>query len=508
MEEKYVPISLGEMMPELDMDAFKAYIEQQSTDHLPKIETSSFLLAALGIDPVNVKNKELFVRNYIHITVTIRKHLLEINALQHVVEKQLKQCPDADSYEYKKLQYYLKLYEKARDEIYSFVIRGLDKYVTNRHYDLIDRGEYESAFSGPHYDYQFNKEYYNPNFDYSTYVKFYSLPGVSLLEFLPNIKKHIELKKSSIQDYNEEIIRIVDENDLVTKMSSRVSDNYHIHTRKEIFESMATLFVEKKYLAFISMATIQIEGIFYDLICIKFGKKENQGTLVEKVERAFCDNHPQMLTLYPYFAFDVPRIRNEIAHKGIVENRDLKMTAYELVLDLNCVLSLTENASTDKFKQFILISQKLEEINVDDFESQGEYNTAIARCLLMQLFMSSMIEREYFWDVLITPDSFDEEMEYYRPDDLQEDEIYLKDIVHTISGWTRKDVFWKVITDELTECIKNPINVDGKFIKMIERLRDCLIKELSGDAKRNCCKANGYLGRIKELRKQKSEGRE
>ena len=48
----------------------------------------------------------------------------------------------------------------------------------------------------------------------------------------------------------EEIIRIVDENDLVTKMSSRVSDNYHIHTRKEIFESMATLFVEKKYLAF------------------------------------------------------------------------------------------------------------------------------------------------------------------------------------------------------------------------------------------------------------------
>lgn len=101
MEEKYVPISLGEMMPELDMDAFKAYIEQQSTDHLPKIETSSFLLAALGIDPVNVKNKELFVRNYIHITVTIRKHLLEINALQHVVEKQLKQCPDADSYEHK-----------------------------------------------------------------------------------------------------------------------------------------------------------------------------------------------------------------------------------------------------------------------------------------------------------------------------------------------------------------------------------------------------------------------
>ena len=99
-----------------------------------------------------------------------------------------------------------------------------------------------------------------------------------------------------------------------------------------------------------------------------------------------------MLTLYPYFAFDVPRIRNEIAHKGIIENRDLKMTAYELVLDLNCVLSLTENASTDKFKQFVLIFQKFNEINIDEFDSQEAYDTAIAQCLLMQLYASSIIE--------------------------------------------------------------------------------------------------------------------
>ena len=43
---------------------------------------------------------------------------------------------------------------------------------------------------------------------------------------------------------------------------------------------------------------------------------------------------------------------------------------------------------------------------------------------------------------------------------------------------------------------------------MIEQLRDSLIKELLGDAKINCCTANGCLGKIKELRKQKSEGRE
>lgn len=508
MEEKYVPVSLGEMMPELDMDAFKAYIEQQSTDHLPKIETSSFLLAELGIDPVKVKNKELTVRNYIHTTVTIRKHLLEISALQRAVEKRIKLCSDADSYEHKKLQYFLKLYQRAREEIYSFVIGELDKYITNCYYDLINRGDSESALSGPYYDYQFNKEYYDPNFDFSTYAKFYSIPGVPLLEFLPNIQRHIELKKSSLHIYNEEIVRIVEENDMVNNMSGRVSGNYHIHTRKEIFETMASLFTDEKFLAFISMASIQIEGIFYDLICIKFGKKENQGTLVEKVERAFRDNQPQMLTLYPYFAFDVPRIRNEIAHKGIIENRDLKMTAYELVLDLNCVLSLTENASTDKFKQFILIYHKFNEINIDEFDSQDEYDTAIAKCLLVQLYASTIIEREYFWDVLIAPDLFDEEMEYYRPNDLQDDEVYLKDIVHAIAYWTRQAVFWKVITEELTACTEKPFDVDGKFIRMIEKLRDSLIKELSGDAKKNCCEANVCIGKLKELRKQKSEGRE
>ena len=38
------------------------------------------------------------------------------------------------------------------------------------------------------------------------------------------------------------------------------------------------------------MAAIQLEGIFYDLVGIRFGRKEKQGTLVEKVNMAFKDN--------------------------------------------------------------------------------------------------------------------------------------------------------------------------------------------------------------------------
>ncbi len=80
------------------------------------------------------------------------------------------------------------------------------------------------------YDYQHNSRFYDSEHDFSTHVKFYHVPGVKLIEFLPNIEKHIILKKNS----------------------------------------------PKKYLAFISIATIQLEGIFYDLTCIKFGKNARE----------------------------------------------------------------------------------------------------------------------------------------------------------------------------------------------------------------------------------------
>lgn len=72
------------------------------------------------------------------------------------------------------------------------------------------------------------------------------------------------------------------------------------------------------------LQTIQLKGIFYDLVGIKFGRKEKQGTLVEKVNRAFKNDKFLKLTLYPYFAFDIPDLRNEIAHKGITEFKEVK----------------------------------------------------------------------------------------------------------------------------------------------------------------------------------------
>lgn len=494
MSEEYSPLNLQN----INLDALKKYIPASKLGVSPHVSTIDFVAESIAIEAQNIKDDELFIRNYIYALSVARRHLAEINKSQGIIIQKLKKVNDKESYVAKKLQYFNKRYQAAKDEIVEFIVDGIRTYVSDHYSDLIDRSVDEKCFLGPRYDYQYNAQFYNLDYDFSTYVKFYYVPGIPFIEVLKNIEKYIELKISSVDEYYEEVIRIVDENDIVSNMSNRVGENYHIHTRKEIFEAMTTLFNEGKYLAFISMATIQLEGIFYELVCIKFGRKERQGTLVEKVEKAFKDNRQLMQTLYPYFAFDIPELRNEIAHKGIVEERNLKKVAYELVLDLNCVLHLTESASTDKFKQFWIIASNLEKIKKEEYDSFDEYEIAIARQLIAELYMSSMISMDYFWDVLVDPEAFDEEMEYYKPEDLQEDEVYLKDIVYFIVDLTRRETFWKVILDELDEMIvKKAINEDE--LNLFVDLKTRLIGILKGEAKVVCCNVNAKIEQIEEM---------
>lgn len=49
--------------------------------------------------------------------------------------------------------------------------------------------------------------------------------------------------------------------------------------------------------------------------------------------------------MYPYFAFDVPLLRNEVAHKGMLQTENAEFWAYNLVLDLNTLSQLVKTES-------------------------------------------------------------------------------------------------------------------------------------------------------------------
>ena len=461
------------------------------------MKTIEFLFNSLGIEDGEIKVPDLFLRNFIHTTIIVRKDLIEISERQQYIEKRMKLERNHNSYYYRKLEYFRKINQEAKDKIVNYICFEQKKYVEEiqiEYNDLINRNaENRMWLYGHIYDYRINACFYNLEYDFSSFVKFYNIPGVEPLDFMPNIEKHIELKKTSLESYNQEIIKIVDENDMVSNMKLRVASNYHIHERSEIFETMEVLFKEKKYLAFVTIATMQLEGVFYDLVGIRFGRKEKQGTLVEKVNRAFEDNKFLKLTLYPYFAFDIPNLRNEIAHKGITEVQDIKQTAYNLVLDLNCILYLTERASIDKFKKFIFIYEKLKRM---------ENNKEIANCIANELYMSKEICYEFFWELLLNPGMYEEELDYYIPDDLDEDEICLKDVVYFISNQIKGEEFWNIILETCEEYLSRERKQDNELIGFIENIKKRYIGILNGTAKQKCCQVNAKLMEIKKKSKQ------
>lgn len=346
------------------------------------------------------------------------------------------------------------------------------------------------------YDYNYNYKYYDPNYDFATFARFYEIPNVALLDFLKNIEETIVLKQTKLDAYYQKVKSTVNDNKILSLMAERIANNYHFYKRKEIFESMISLFEEKKYVTFILTATIQIEGMFYDLITIRYEKKENQGTLVEKADKTFNRNSVQKQTLYPHFAFDLPELRNQVAHNGLVDNANIENFAYELILDLNCIVTLAEKESLDKFKTVLMMFEKMNKVNPDDFTDYDAYVKSVSKCLLSEVYMSNMMSNEYFWNLLSEPSNYEDELLFYLPSNPDKDAIYLKDAVLAISSFIRKEEFWQVVlekSEHISEINYSQINDFGAFV---EKLKNMFIPRLNGKAKELCCEVNKKLQSI------------
>lgn len=499
MNEKYTPVELSDIFPGFDTDKFVELLKNEEQKP-PKIETIDFLFEGLSLSAEKIKNQDILLRNYIYCMVITRKHLLEIDSRLKLIKLKENRIEDKESYAFRKLKYFEKKNNDAKQQIIEFICYGMLEYISGRddlRSDLIDRNNTDNMWIlGPTYDYQYNSQYYDPNYDFSTFAKFYNIPDVPLLKFVENIEGMIALKAKSIDDYFIQVKETVEKNVLLSKMVDRVSKNYHMHHRKELFESLLALFNENKYLAFVVNASIQLEGMFYELISIKYGKKEKQGTLVEKVDKAFNKNQILKHTLYPYFAFDVPELRNQVAHNGFVETDNIEMLAYELLLDLNCIVTLAENESIDKYKTVLMIRDKLNEVNSDSFEKDDEYYKNLSEILLGELYMSDKINSPFFWDIMIEPRRFDEELNYYIPTPKDDNMIYLKDTVYAVSNLIKKEDFWRTVLDSCGSMVscETELNDFGKFV---EKLKNMFISRLEGESKKLCCQVNANIQRIK-----------
>ncbi len=294
-------------------------------------------------------------------------------------------------------------------------------------------------------------------------------------------QKLLKLYSDSPKQFWTKMDRYVESDHIMQNVLERVSNDYNLHKRQEIFETLNTLFSEGKYQSFITLGLIQIEGLFDDYCQIRFGESENQGTLVEKVQKSLQSNEYNLLRMYPYFAFDIPLVRNEVAHKGMLRTEDAKRMAYDLVLDLNTLSQMVKSESIDKFVYAIMTHEKLREWKpVDDNNSDELYDS-----LVHELLMFDKMSNDHFWKILKNPENYKDEIEFYRMDDLPKGMIDLPGIIDVMSILIRSEEFWKA----MHRLVKYHITPTSKWIEVEDfarRMKDEYIAVLEDTAKSEC----------------------
>lgn len=425
---------------------------------LEKKDFCEKILTIMNIDKEGLSEiqQENLVSNYVFLSEFIRNDISEITErINHLKAISTSTSKD-DVYKLKKIYHFAEINKSAQDEILNYYNKKFIDYLwENLDNDFVEKssqGLWKLFFDG-RYEYATFRRYFDFYYDFSTEAKVCFFPGVTMLNMLDSVRKFIDLKANSLEKYQSQIANIIKENDVISYLKNKVQNHHVFYKRNEIFSSLILLYNEAKYHSFISLAVLQIEGVFYDGCSIlaeqELGKKA--GTLIEKAEKLFKNQRVRFLSLYPYFAFDVPDIRNEIAHNGMLKDKNLSITANEIMLDLNSIISFVYCISNDKYITLILIMNKI-------LEMKNPSEDDIIKTLLGELFESYQVSDKKFLDILKNPDRYKEEIDFYKiPDDCTTDVKSLKEITQYLSEKVKCKEFW--------DCIKEYIKITTTHVK-------------------------------------------
>ena len=478
---------------ELAIDGIQANGQNRKTD-IAMI--NQYLLNQLNIesDKISKENQELLLRNFVHLMCLVMKDIKSINERlgRYKAEYHKYENIKTNKGEYykRKLEYFSSINKNALTEIITFLQNDLKDYLMENKFDTLEREQNGDGLSDFYMKRRYKAaqfpEYYDIDFDFSTVVKTNYLPNVELIDMIKVEREYLELYKNDKETYFQKLHDIVDQDDVMTVILYKVAGNYHMNKRTQIFQDLEELFNKKHYQSFMSLGLLQLEGLFSDLCEIKYGAKENMGTLVEKVQKSLDGkNEFSFMRFYPYFAFDIPIQRNEIAHTGMIEADDLEKAVYNLILDINTVVTLVKSESFDKFIVFAMTHENMlnhEQKKPEFLDSVKEVN----HLFITELIQNTVVANEDFWEVLKNPANFEEEMKFYEPEQLEKGHSGLSGIVNGISAMVYQKGFW----EELLDILKMEMNQTGKIpdnlYSFAKRMKNDYIGVLTEEAKSYC----------------------
>ena len=480
----------------MDIEELKEIVTQYSPhisgkDAVDYICIEDYVLSTLGIEKSKIEKPETFYKNFVYLMCHLYKDINEIeNRLAdyrtryHSLEKVKNNKAE---FERRKLIYFCDLNKEALREINSFIANKISAFLLDHSYDILnrecERDGLSDLYSRSRYKFAWHRDYYSIDYPFDIIVKVsqYTKEKYHFEQIIDAERRLLSLYSDSPAQFWNQMDQYVETDHVMQNILKRVSDDYNLHNRQELFDTLNSLFSEGKYQSFVTLGLIQIEGLFDDYCQIRYGESENQGTLVEKAQKTLETNEYNLLRMYPYFAFDIPLVRNEVAHKGMLRTEDAKRMAYNLVLDLNTLSQMVLSESRDKFVYAIMVHEKILE-----WEPKDDGNTdELYDILLHELIMVDKMANAHFWTVLKNPDHFREEIEFYRQEDLPEGMTDLPGIINAISQLVRTEGFWKA----MHRLVNQHITPTSKWVEVEEfarKMKKDYIAVLEPDAKAEC----------------------
>lgn len=129
------------------------------------------------------------------------------------------------------------------------------------------------------------------------------------------VRNLISLKNTDQKKYIESFKDIINSLKVLEKVERVTKKNYYIHDRLVIISEALSFFSCGKYLLFVYLIVPQIEGLFKVLKeSIMFNNLDSEGMKDLAVQINKIENFKE----FEYFAFDFPKLRNNIVHGDIV----------------------------------------------------------------------------------------------------------------------------------------------------------------------------------------------
>ena len=449
---------------------------------------------------LNEDETENVLSNYIYLSNLVRSDLSEIDERLVTLHKLDVSTPTEKDYLHKKIRYFYAMNIRAKNDIIEFFTERMIPFVLEHSkMKFLDRttDELTMLCVKSRYDYAFFHQYYNMDYDFSTEAKVRCMPGVTIQNMLGTVSSYIELHKTNPEKYTERINDIVVKRNCLGVILEKAKITYHLQHRVEIFQTLAELYNTKKYQSFIILAAIQMEGVFYDCCVVLNEKtsrnnKENFGTLVEKADAVFSQNDRIKQAVYPYYAFEVPELRNEIAHKGFSSASDLYSKANELILDLHTVINWCYDMEHDKYYPACAAYEENASYEMEE--------TNYIRGIMTTLFSCYRCFDSEFIEVLAMPEKCETELDFYESLAKTDKDITIKEKVKVISHVVKSKSFWNEIYQQISTTKESEYKKGTKynFIDFAIRLRDAIIPVLVKDSpeKMACQEASKELKRF------------